>query len=213
VSHRRKRAFAEAQRPRFCRKSTGDHAVSGETTRTPRHLGSQTAFHFEILSALWLTQKCDLLAKTGHITAGGFSQGPQRPYAELPASGSPFPPEAVVSQSLGGPAHVWFTESRFFGGVRFTASGSVAAAPCGPGSARHRDRGPTAGDCVNHGVWMHACSRALSIDRRTLGLLRSEATPPASSVPHRRLELVITARPPHPDGFAKTDAAQAASTT
>jgi hypothetical protein len=30
---------------------------------------------FEILSALWLTQKRDLLAKTLHITAGGFSQG------------------------------------------------------------------------------------------------------------------------------------------
>ena len=53
--------------------------VSGETTRTPRHLGSQTAFDFEILCALWLTHKRDLLAKRAIFSAGAFLRGATSP--------------------------------------------------------------------------------------------------------------------------------------
>src|ERR1700683_1319615 len=39
--------------------------VSGETTRTPRHLGSQTAFDFEILSALAVNRETTFAGENG----------------------------------------------------------------------------------------------------------------------------------------------------
>ena len=62
--------YAEIDTPIFTQQSKKLPAMffSGETTRSHVYARSQTAFHFEILSALWLTQKCDLLAKCRYIT-------------------------------------------------------------------------------------------------------------------------------------------------